>query len=353
MSLQPDFINALIAVTPGENTVEMEEIDLVIIGAGPTGMFASFCAGLREINSVTLESLDTYGGQMLELYPEKEVYDVMAVPKMLSKDLSNKMYEQSQTFKRRFEFNSKVTDIIPQSDKRLAVEVNGEKKYLAKSVLICGGVGDFHPNKLNAEGEDEYNGKGVYYSVKSIDDFKDKTVAVIGGGDSAFDYQMQIASVCKNTYIIQHNNTFKAAESSVDAVKRDAKAKIIMNTDVKKINGDGNNVKSIEVFDNSSKKDYTIDVDAVIIAIGYKVNPSLFKSLNVETDKRYIKVDHNYKTSVDGVYAAGDMANVSDEPKFALIAVGGSEAYIAINNIKKYISPNASLFGGHSSSLNL
>ena len=86
MSLQPDFINALIAVTPGENTVEMEEIDLVIIGAGPTGMFASFCAGLREINSVTLESLDTYGGQMLELYPEKEVYDVMAVPKMLSKD---------------------------------------------------------------------------------------------------------------------------------------------------------------------------------------------------------------------------------------------------------------------------
>ena len=331
----------------------MEETDLIIIGSGPTGMFATFCAGLREINSITLESLDTYGGQMIELYPEKMVYDVQAVPKMLSKDLAKKMYEQTQTFKKRFEFNSKVTDIIQQDDKRFVIEVNNEKKYITRSVLICGGVGDFHPNKLGVEGEDEYNGKGVAYSVKNIDYYKDKTVAIIGGGDSAFDYQMQISPVCKKTYIIQHNNTFKAAESSVDAVKRDSKAEIIMNTDVKKINGDGNTVKNIEVLDNGSKQTKSIDVDAVVIAIGYKVNPSIFKSLKVETDRRYIKVDHNYKTSVDGVYAAGDMANVSDEPKFALIAVGGAEAYIAINNIKKYLSPNASLFGGHSSSLKL
>ncbi len=331
----------------------MEEIDLIIIGAGPTGMFASFCAGLREINSVTLESLDTYGGQMLELYPEKEVYDVQAVPKMLSKDLSTKMYEQTQIFKRRIEFNSKVTDIIPQQDKRFIIEVNNQQKYIAKAVLICGGIGDFHPNKLNAEGEDEYSGRGVYYSVKNVDEFRGKTVAIIGGGDSAFDYQMLISPVCKKTYIIQHNNTFKAAESSVDAVKRDEKAEIIMNTDVKKINGDGNSVKNIDVLDNTANKQSTIEVDAVVVAIGYKVNPSLFKSLNLENDKRYIKVDHNYKTNIDGIYAAGDMANVSDEPKFALIAVGGSEAYIAINNIKKYISPNASLFGGHSSSLNI
>ncbi|MCW1299035.1 MAG: NAD(P)/FAD-dependent oxidoreductase, partial [Candidatus Parvarchaeum sp.] len=134
---------------------------------------------------------------------------------------------------------------------------------------------------------------------------------------------------------------------------RDSKAEIIMNTDVKSINGDGNTVKSIELFDNTNKTSKTLEVDAVVVAIGYKVNPSVFKSLPIETTNRYIKVDHNYKTSIDGVYAAGDIANVTDEPKFALIAVGGAEAYIAINNIKKYISPNASLFGGHSSSLNL
>lgn len=330
----------------------MEDTDLIIVGAGPTGMFATFCAGLREINSITLESLDTHGGQMLELYPEKVVYDVQAVPKMKAIDLSDKMYEQSMMFKGRIEFNSKVTDIIPENGK-FTIEVNNEKKYTAKSVLICGGVGDFHPNKLGIDGEDQYYGKGVYYAIKSVNDFKDKTVAIVGGGDSAFDYQMQISPVCKKTYIIQHNNTFKAAESSVDAVKRDSKAEIIMNTDVKKINGDGNNVKSIDVFDNTSNTAKSIDVDAVVVAIGYKVNPSVFKSLPIETSNRYIKVDHNYKTSVDGVYAAGDMANVTDEPKFALIAVGGAEAYIAINNIKKYISPNASLFGGHSSSLNL
>lgn len=330
----------------------MEDTDLIIIGAGPTGMFATFCAGLREINSITLESLDRHGGQMLELYPEKIVYDVQAVPKMKAIDLSDKMYEQSQLFKRRIEFNSKVTDIIPEND-RFTIEVNGQKKYTSKAVLICGGVGDFHPNKLNIEGEEQYEGKGLYYAVKSVNDFKDKIVAVIGGGDSAFDYQMQLSPVCKKSYIIQHNNTFKAAESSVDAVKRDNKAEIIMNTDVKKINGDGNTVKSIELFDNTNKTSKTLEVDAVVVAIGYKVNPSIFKSLPIETTNRYIKVDHNYKTSINGVYAAGDIANVTDEPKFALIAVGGAEAYIAINNIKKYISPNASLFGGHSSSLNL
>ena len=330
----------------------MEETDLIIIGTGPTGMFATFCAGLREINSITLESLDTYGGQMLELYPEKIVYDVQAVPKMKAVDLSNKMYEQSMLFKKRIEFNSKVTDIIPENN-RFTIEVNNQKKYSSKAVLICGGVGDFHPNKLNVDGEEQYEGKGLYYAVKSVDDFKGKTVAVIGGGDSAFDYQMQISPVCKKTYIIQHNNTFKAAESSVDAVKRDSKAEIIMNTDVKKINGDGNTVKNIELFDNTNKTSRTLEVDAVVVAIGYKVNPSVFKSLKIETTNRYIKVDHNYKTSIDGVYAAGDIANVTDENKFALIAVGGAEAYIAINNIKKYISPNASLFGGHSSSLNL
>lgn len=330
----------------------MEETDLIIIGAGPTGMFATFCAGLREINSITLESLDTHGGQMLELYPEKIVYDVQAVPKMKAVDLSNKMYEQSMLFKKRIEFNSKVTDIIPENG-RFTVEVNNQKKYTSKAVLICGGVGDFHPNKLGIDGEEQYEEKGVYYAVKSVDDFKGKTVAVIGGGDSAFDYQMQISPVCSKTYIIQHNNTFKAAESSVDAVKRDSKAEIIMNTDVKKINGDGNTVKSIELFDNADKTSKTLEIDAIVIAIGYKVNPSVFKSLQVETTNRYIKVDHNYKTSIDGVYAAGDIANVTDETKFALIAVGGAEAYIAINNIKKYISPNASLFGGHSSSLNL
>jgi len=330
----------------------MEETDLIIIGAGPTGLFATFCAGLREINSITLESLDTYGGQMLELYPEKVVYDVQAVPKMKAIELSTKMYEQSMLFKKRIEFNSKVTDIIPENN-RFTIEVNNQKKYSSKAVLICGGVGDFHPNKLNVDGEEQYEGKGLYYAVKSVDEFKDKTVAIIGGGDSAFDYQMQISPVCKKTYIIQHNNTFKAAESSVDAVKRDSKAEIIMNTDVKKINGDGNAVKSIELFDNTNKTSRTLDVDAVVVAIGYKVNPSVFKSLKIETTNRYIKVDHNYKTSIDGVYAAGDIANVTDENKFALIAVGGAEAYIAINNIKKYISPNASLFGGHSSSLNL
>ena len=331
----------------------MEEVDLAIVGAGPTGLFATFCAGLRLINSVTLDGLDTYGGQMMELYPEKIVYDVLGVPKMRATDLAKKMYEQAQTFKGKIIFNSNVTDIIPSDDHRFTVEVDKENKYSARSVLICAGVGYFEPKKLGIPEEDDYAGKGVYYTVKTIDDFKDKNVLIVGGGDSAFDYCMQIEPVVKSVAIAQHNNNVKAAESSVQTVESSKKAKILLNTDIIGITGDGNRITSVKTKDNSTNSENELAVDSIIVAIGHKAIPDIFKSLNLETDGRYIKVDTNYKTNVDGVYAAGDIANVSDEPKFALIAVGAAEAYLAINNIKKYLTPSASLFGGHSSSLQI
>ncbi|MCL4399476.1 NAD(P)/FAD-dependent oxidoreductase [Candidatus Parvarchaeota archaeon] len=331
----------------------MEEVELVIIGAGPAGLFATFCASLRGIKSVTLESLGEYGGQIPELYPEKAVYDVQGIPKILGKDLAKQMYQQARTLNGRIELNSDVTDVIPSGDKRFIVEVNGKQSFISKAVLICTGIGHFSPTKLNVPGEDEYKDKGVFYSVKTQQDFKDKAVLIVGGGDSAFDYAMQIEPVAKSITIAQHNDKLKAAENSIESAKKSAKIKILLNIDVKEIKGDGQSITSVSVLDNKSGVMQSLQVNTVIAAIGHKVNPEIFKSLKLETDSRYVKVDHNYKTSVDGVYAAGDIANVSDEPKFALLAVGGAEAYVAVNNIKKYISPASSLSGGHSSSLNI
>ncbi len=331
----------------------MEEVELVIIGAGPAGLFATFCSGLRNINSVTLEGLGKYGGQMQELYPEKLVYDVQGVPKTTANELAKNMYEQAIMLKKPIKFNSNVTDIIPNNDKTFYIEVNGVKAYKTKTVLICSGVGYFVPNKLGVAGEDKYAGRGIFYTVKSPSEFKKKRVAIVGGGDSAFDYAAQIEPFATDIKLLQHNGVLRAAENSILNVKSKAWIKILLNTEIKRIDGDDNGITSIHVFNNVSKEEEDIPIDALIIAIGHKAMPNLFKSLPLVTDNRYIRVDTGYRSSIEGVYAVGDVANVSNEPKFALISVGGAEAYIAINNIKKYLSPQSSLFGEHSSNLNL
>jgi thioredoxin reductase (NADPH) len=331
----------------------MEEVELVIIGAGPSGLFATFCAGLRAIKSVTLESLSSYGGQIPELYPNKMVYDMQGIPKILANTLAGKMYEQAQMFKNLIVFDSTITDIKRNPDKTFNIEVNGEDKYKTNAVLICAGVGNFTPNKLNVDGEDQYQDKGVYYAVKSVSNFKNNDVIVVGGGDSALDYALQVEPIAKSVIISQHNGVLKAAENSIITAKNKPKIKIMLNTEIKKIIGDGKNVTKANITDNVSKETKEIDIDSIIIAIGHKASPNIFKSLRLEITNRYIRVDTGYKTNIDGIYAAGDIANVADEPKFALLAVGGAEAYVAINNIKKYLSPTSSLFGGHSSSLDI
>ncbi|MCL5016846.1 MAG: NAD(P)/FAD-dependent oxidoreductase [Candidatus Parvarchaeota archaeon] len=331
----------------------MEETDLVIVGAGPTGLFATFCAGLREINSVTLEVSGTYGGQITELYPQKIVYDMPGILKIKGADLSKQMYEQAVLLNKKILFNSGVTDIIPTDDKQFIIEVNGKQTYKTKAVLLCPGIGRFEPNKLNVEGEDKYKDKGVFYSVKDPNGFKGKKTLIVGGGDSAFDYANQIVDVSAGVVIAQHNNVLKAAEEVVDNTKKNSKVEIKLNTVVIGIYGDDNSVKSVKLKDVASGKEYSQDFDAVVIAAGQKTNPNMFKSLKLDNDGRYVKTDNNYKTSMDGIYAAGDAANVRNEPRFALLAVGTAEAYIAINNIKKYVSPSSGLFGEHSSNMKL
>ncbi len=331
----------------------MEEMDLVIIGAGPTGLFATFCAGLRTIKSVTLESMSIYGGQIPTLYPEKTVYDVQGIPKIKAQDLADKMYEQSQLFRNPIKFDSNVTDIIQLEDKSFIIEVNNKQAYKCKAVLLCIGIGNFTPTKVGADGEAEYANKGVFYAVKSTADFKDKKVVIVGGGDAAFDYANMIEPVASSVIIAQHNENLKAVESSIETAQKSKKISIMFNTEIKKVIGDGAKVTKLHILNNKNGTESDVDADALIAAIGHKASPNAFKSLKLDMVNRYVKVNGDYETNIEGVFAAGDAANMSDQLKFALIAIGGAEAYSAINRIKKYITPKASLFGGHSSNLNL
>ncbi len=331
----------------------MQEKDLVIIGAGPTGLFATFCACLRGIDSLTLESLDLPGGQMRELYPEKFVYDIAGIPKKNAISIANDLYTQAQELGGNIAFKSHVTDIVQRDDSRFDIEIDGTKQYIAKAILVCTGIGLFTPNKLNVPGESEYADKGVYYTVKSLDLFKDKKVAIIGGGDAAFDWAEEILPFASAVCIVEKNAEIRAAENTVKTVTADKKTSVFVNSITKEVSGDGSKVTSVVLHKTDTNQDVNVPCDAIIIAIGHKTQPNAFKSVKLENDGRYVKVDEKYSTNVKGIFAAGDIANLSFEPKFALLAVDFAEAYEAINWIKQYVSPQASLSGGHSSNLKL
>jgi thioredoxin reductase (NADPH) len=331
----------------------MEEAELAIVGGGPSGLFATFCAGLRLIKSVTFEAMDSYGGQITDLYPEKMVYDVQGIPKAKGKELADQMYQQATTFKPNILFNSRVTDIIPTQGKKFIIEVNDTQSYLVSAVLLCIGIGVPANMKVGAEGEDQYEGKGVYYAVRHAEDFKGKKVLIIGAGDSALDYASQISKLADNVTIVQRNENVKAAERTVADVMANPKIKFLLNTSLLKIGGDGTRINTVTIINNKTNEKSDVPMDAVIVAIGHKTSPTVFKSLTLATEARFIKTDTNFKTSVDGVYAVGDITEVSNEPRFALLALGGAQAYVAINNIKKYLVPQSALFGGHSSELKL
>ncbi len=331
----------------------MEDYEVIIIGAGPTGLFSTFLAGLRDIKSLTLEALDFSGGQIPELYPEKTVYDVQGIPKINAIELRDKMEEQARTFGNEILFSSKVTDII-KKDENIIVEVNQTKKYSTKTVLICTGIGDFKPRSIGCPGENEFLNKGLSYSVKDIDKFSGKIVAVVGGGDTAIDYANELSETAEKVYVIHHSSSFKAAEKTLENARNNDKIEFIMNTSVAKISGDSQ-VRDITLLNVQTNKETSLSIDKIVVAIGHVGKANLFKSADIETSSngRNIMVNNNFETNVPGIYAVGDVAAIAGEPAHPLIAVAGGDAYRAINIIKKYVAPTSSLFGGHSSNLKI
>ena len=330
---------------------DLEQIDLVIVGAGPAGLFATFCAGLRDIKSMTLEAMDAPGGQLYKLYPEKHVYDVQGIPKIGAMELVTQMTQQARMFGSEIRTNSSVTDIIPRYDQRYDVEVNGKTAYTARAILLATGIGSFTPVRIGVSGEEEYSEKGVTYRVGNPENFRNKRVLIVGAGDSAFDWADEVSSVASTVTIAQRGTRIRAAERTVKNVREKGNVDIMLNTTVTRITGNGTWIEEALITNTETGKDAQIAVDYILVAIGHKSDPIIFKTLKPDMTGRFIKIDRNFETNLKGIYAVGDGANLDGDQKVLLIAVGGAEAYMAINNIKRYLEPTSSLFGGHSSSL--
>jgi thioredoxin reductase (NADPH) len=327
----------------------MSEYDMIIIGGGPVGLFGAFYSTLRDMKTMIIDSQDELGGQLVSLYPEKMVYDVGGYPGILGYELAQKLVEQAKMFSPDIRLKEWVDWIQKTDDNMWLVKTDKGNQFKTKTVLIAMGIGKIMPSRLGAKGELEYENKGVYYTVRRKKDFEGKRVLIVGGGDAAVDWALTLAPVAKSVTLIHRRDQFRAHERSVKELFQ--VATVYTWHELKEVKGDGNKVTQAIIFDNRTKEEKTLDVDAVIISIGFKGDLGNLPKWGVAMKGRDVIVNARMETNLPGVYAAGDIALQEGAPKLALIAVGFGQVAIATSVAKKYIDPNASLFAGHSSEM--
>jgi thioredoxin reductase (NADPH) len=327
----------------------MNEYDMIVIGGGPTGLFGTFYAGLRDMSVLLIDAQEELGGQLVTLYPEKMVYDVGGHAGILAYDLAQRLIEQAKMFGPEVRVSEWVVSLQRSNDGLWVVRTNKGSEFKSKTVLIAVGIGRITPTRLGAKGELEYENKGVYYTVRRKKDFEGKRVLIVGGGDSAVDWALTLAPIAKSVTLIHRRDQFRAHERSVKELFK--VATVYTWHELKEVKGDGSKLLQAIIFDNRTREEKVLDVDSVIISIGHKGDLGDLPKWGLSMRGRSVLVNSRMETNLPGVYAAGDIAEQEGSPKLALIAIGFAQAAIAVSVAKKYIDPNASVFAGHSSEM--
>lgn len=328
----------------------MEARDLTIIGGGPTGLFAAFYAGLRGISCRIIDSLPELGGQLTALYPEKYIFDVGGFPQILARDLAAKLAEQGLQFGADVRLEEQVQELIRQDDGGYVVTTERER-YPTKAVLIAGGKGAFSPRVLECPGYDSLMGKGVEYHVRDPARYAGKRILIIGGGDSAVDWVLNLKDAAERLIIIHRREGFRAHAHSMKLMHEAVAAgqvELLTHREVRAIHGDAC-VTAVTIYDNRTDEDETYEVDAIISLIGFKPDLGPIGTWGLELERNTIKVNHRLETNLPRVYAAGDIAHY--DGKLELIATGFSEAAMAVNHAVQEIDPKARYSPGHSTNL--
>ena len=201
----------------------MKKTDAIIIGAGPVGLFAVHQLGIKGLEAIVIDNLDKAGGQCIELYPDKPIYDIPAVPECTGEELTKRLLEQIKPFKTQIFLNERVNEVRQENDKWI-VKTSNENEFIAPNIIIAGGVGSFEPRKLPLKDAENLEGKSVFYSVKKKEDFKNKNIAIFGGGDSALDWALELSKFSKIT-LIHRRNEFRGAQHTLLEIKKLEKEK--------------------------------------------------------------------------------------------------------------------------------
>ena len=319
----------------------MNKTDVLIIGAGPTGLFCAHQLGIIGLNCEIVDNLDKAGGQCIELYPDKPIYDIPAIPECTGEELTTNLLKQIKPFNVKFHLNERVEE-INKVENRWHVKTSGKKEFDVSSIVIAGGVGSFEPRKFSVRECEKYEGTSLLYSIKDKTIFKDKTISIFGGGDSALDWAIELSNTSK-VNLIHRRDGFSGAESSVQKVKDlNNKGKINLFTKYQMDSLSGSkNIESVKIKSDDGeikkiKTDFVLGFFGLIMQLG----PILDWGLNI--NKKTIEVNtENFETNINGIFAIGDICSYPG--KLKLILSGFHEGALAARGCFKYAKPDEKL----------
>ena len=316
----------------------MIKTDVIIIGAGPIGLFAVHQLGIKGLKAVVIDNLDKAGGQCIELYPDKPIYDIPAVPECTGEELTKNLLEQIKPFNTKFFYNERVDEVKQDKDNWI-VKTNNNNEFTAPNIIIAGGVGSFEPRRLSVKNSEKYEGKSLFYSVKNKDEFKNKNISIFRGGDSALDWALELSKFSKIT-LIHRRIEFRGAPHTLSEIKKlENEGKISIKTpcQLESIDGDENIDSILIKYDDGKTEKIKTDTILSFFGLIMKLGPIAEWGLNM--NKKTIEVNsENFETNKKGIFAAGDICFYPG--KLKLILSGFHEVALASVECFKRARPN-------------
>ncbi|MEG7922842.1 NAD(P)/FAD-dependent oxidoreductase [Bacillus cereus] len=323
-----------------------ELFDVTVIGGGPAGLYSAFYSGLREMKTKIIEFQPHLGGK-IHVYPEKMIWDVGGLLPVTGDKLIEQLVQQGLTFKPEVVLDTKVESIIRNQDGTFTLKTSTGEEHFSKTVIVATGSGILKPQKLSIEGAERFEVSNLNYTVKSLKRFKGKTVIISGGGNSAVDWANELEPIAKKVYVTYRKEELSGHEAQVKQLMNSS-AECFFNTSITKlIAGDNHEaIEYIELTNHETGEVSHLPIDEVIINHGYERDITLLENSELDVaiiDNYYIAGNANSESSVDGLYAAGDI--LKHEGKLHLIAGAFQDAGNAVNKAKQFIQPDASEYG--------
>ena len=317
----------------------MIKTDAVIIGAGPVGLFTVFELGILGLNAHVVDNLDKAGGQCIELYPDKPIYDIPGLPICTGESLTKNLLEQIKPFKTQLHLNQRV-DSIRKQDQNWIVETSDKIIFETPNVIIAGGVGSFEPRKPPIKGIENFENQNLFYSVKNKNNFTNQNICIFGGGDSALDWAVELSKIAKKIFLVHRRDDFRAAQHTVDQmmkVKESGKIELYTGYQPKDFVGKQKIEKVI--IEHASKGSKELNVDTVLAFFGLKMELGPIVNWGLNLDNKTIVVNtENFETNEKGIFAVGDISSYPG--KLKLILCGFHEAALAAQECFKRAKPD-------------
>ncbi|MEC9486100.1 MAG: NAD(P)/FAD-dependent oxidoreductase [Prosthecochloris sp.] len=325
----------------GAQMPEGEDLrDLTIVGGGPTGIFAAFQCGMNNMTCRIIESMPELGGQLTALYPEKHIYDVAAFPEVQASDLVDSLWDQAKRYGPEVITGEQAVSFRKLENGHFEVTTSAGRTCLSRALLVAAGLGAFTPRTLPQLGDISHlENRSVFYAVRSRDDFAGKNVVIVGGGDSALDWTMGLLPVAESVTVVHRMSSFQGHGKTVHEVldaADEGRVGLYFNTEVTSLKEENGELKRL-VAASKSGREMELEADCLLILIGFRSNLGPIAEWGLELQDQAIMVDTHMQTSVDGLYAAGDIAQYPG--KLKIIQTGLSDATMAVRHSLTYIRP--------------